>query len=52
MIVIPIVIGAWGGISKNFNHWIVKSTRNLNFGTLQKACLPGMAGILRYALNV
>ena len=37
VMVIPIVFGALGTISKNFNHWLVKTSRNLNFGTLQKA---------------
>ena len=53
MMVIPIVIGDFnlGAILKNFNHWLVKTSHNLNFATLQKACLLGTARILRYALN-
>ena len=50
--VIPIVIGALGTISKNSSiNRLVKTSDNLNFGTLQKACLLGTVRILRYALN-
>ena len=50
--VIHIAIGALRKISTNFNHWLVKTSHNLNFGTLQKACLLGTAKSLRYALNI
>ena len=53
VMVVPIVTGDLGTISKNFNQWLVnKSSCNLNFGTLQKACLLRMAWILRYVLDI
>ena len=45
------VAGTLVAISKNFNQWLVKTSRDLNFGTLERACLLGTARILRYALN-
>ena len=41
--VMVIFIEALGTISKNFNHWLAQINHNLNFGTLQKACLVGTA---------
>ena len=45
VMVIPIVIGPLGTISKNFNHRLVNTSRNLNLETPQKTCLLGMARI-------
>ena len=39
VMVIPIVIGALGTVSKNYNHWLVLTSVNPNFGTLQNVCL-------------
>lgn len=49
--VISTIIGTLRVISKNFYYWLVKTSRNLKFGTLQKACFQGTARILRYGLN-
>ena len=50
--VVPIVIGAFGTISTSFESWLSQISRDLHFGTLQKACLLGTARILRYSLNI
>ena len=52
MMVIAIAIAALGTNSKNLNHCLVKTSDNLNFGSLKKACLLGTARILRYTLNI
>ena len=50
--VIPIIIGALGTISKNFEKWLNKANSATHFGTLQKACLLGTARIIRYTLGI
>ena len=48
-VMVIITIGVLTTISKNFNQWLVKSSHNLNFRTLQKAWILGTARILRQA---
>ena len=50
--VIPIVIGALGTISKAFKEYLMTISKDIHFGTLQKACLLETARILRYALSI
>ena len=45
--VIPIVIGALGTVTKEFERWLNKVSPDIYFGTLQKACLLGTARTLR-----
>jgi len=52
VMIIPIVIGALGTISKSFFSWLEKVSPNVHFGMMQKACLLGTARIMRYALNI
>ena len=45
--VIPVIIGALGAVSKDFNKWMEKMELDLTVKMLQKACLLGTARILR-----
>ena len=49
--VIPVVIGALGTISKNFNGWIKKLEIDDTKDLMQKACLLGTAKIIRKVLD-
>ena len=48
--VIPVIIGALGAVSKDFNKWMEKMELDLTVKMLQKACLLGTARILRKVL--
>ena len=52
VLVIPVVIGALGTISRSHFNWLEKITPNVHFGMIQKACLLGTARTLRYTLNI
>ena len=52
VLVIPVVIGALGTISRSQFNWLEKITPNVHFGMIQKACLLGTARTLRYPLNI
>ena len=49
--VIPVVIGALGAVSKEFDKWIEKIGINLRTGHVQKTALLGTARILRKVLE-
>lgn len=51
VIVIPIVIGALGTVSKKFESWVKKTGVDCPVELLQKACLLGTARILRKVLS-
>ena len=50
--VVPIVIGALGCITKEFDRWIEKLGITCNVGVMQKAALLGTARILRKVLEI
>ena len=50
IVIIPIIIGTLGTVSKNFEHWLRKLDM-VNFSTLQKACLLGSARVIRKVLD-
>ena len=52
IIVIPIVIGALGTVSKKHFAWLEKVSTNVQFGMMQKACLLATARVLRYVLDI
>lgn len=45
--VITLFIGVWGTVSKDFENFVEHLGVDSNFSTLQKACLLGIARILR-----
>ena len=49
--VIPVIIGALGAVSKEFDKWIEKIGINLRIGHVQKTALLGTARILRKVLE-
>ena len=49
--VIPVVIGALGAVSKEFDKWIEKIRIDLRTGHVQKTALLGTARILRKVLE-
>ena len=49
--VIPVVIGALGAVSKEFDKWIEKIGISLRTGHVQKTALLGTARILRKVLE-
>ena len=49
--VIPVVIGALGAVSKEFDKWIEKIGIDLRTGHVQKTALLGTARILRKVLE-
>ena len=52
IIVILIIIGALGTVSKSVKGWLNTISPNITFGILQKACLLGTAITLRFVLNI
>lgn len=51
VIVIPVVIGALGAVTKRIEGWIDKMELNIRVEHLQKTSLLGTARILRRVLN-
>ena len=49
--VVPVVIGALGSVTKDFERWIRKLGIAYNIGVMQKTALLGTARILRKVLN-
>ena len=47
MIVIPVIIGALGAVSKEFDKWIEKFGTDLRVGRVLKTALLGTARTLR-----
>ena len=50
--VIPVVIGALGTATKDFEKWIEKLDLDLTIEALQKPCLLGTARIIGKALDI
>ena len=50
--VVPVVIGALGSVTKEFNKWIGKIGIVYNVGIMQKTALLGTARILRKVLEM
>ena len=50
--IVPVVIGALGSVTKEFNKWIGKIGIVYNVGTMQKTALLGTARILRKVLEM
>ena len=49
--VVPIVFGAFGGVTKNLMMWVTKIGTPGILNLLQKACFLGTAKILRRTLD-
>ena len=45
--VVPVVVGALGGVTKDFDNWMEKLEVPSNVGAIQKTALLGTARILR-----
>ena len=52
MEVVPVVIGALGSVTKDFERWIRKLGIAYNIGVMQKTALLGTARILRKVLEL
>ena len=50
--VVPVVIGALGSVTKEFDRWIEKVGITDNVGVMQKIALLGTARILRKVLEM
>ncbi|XP_069997569.1 uncharacterized protein [Penaeus vannamei] len=50
--VIPVVVGALGSVTKDFEKWIQKLDLGITAETLQKPCLLGTARIIRKVLDM
>ena len=50
--VIPVVIGALGTVTKNFDKWLEKLELDLTVEMLQRPCLLGTARIIRKVLDI
>ena len=50
--VVPVVIGALGSVTKEFDRWIEKLGITFNVGVVQKTALLGTARILRKVLEM
>ena len=49
---VPVVIGALGSVTKEFDRWIEKLGIPFNVGVIQKTALLGTARILRKVLEM
>ena len=52
MEVVPVVIGALGSVTNDFERWIRKLGISYNIGVMQKTALLGTARILRKVLEL
>ena len=52
MEVVPVVIGALGSVTKEFDRWIKKLGTTFNVGVVQKTALLGTARTLRKVLEM
>ena len=50
--IVPVVIGALGSASSEFDRWMRKLGKTSNVGVMQKSALLGTARILRKALQM
>ena len=50
--IVPVVIGALGSVTKEFDRWIEKLGITLNVGVVQKTALLGTARILMKVLEM
>ena len=50
--VIPVVIGALGTVTRNFDKWLEKLELELTVEMLQRPCLLGTARIIRKVLDI
>ena len=50
--IVPVVIGALGGVSAKFDGWMGKLCITCNVGVMQKTALLGIARILRKVLEM
>ena len=50
--VVPVVIGALGSVTKDFERWINKLGIAFNIGVVQKTALLGIVRILRQVLEL
>ena len=50
--VIPVVIGALGTVTKNFDKWLERLELDLTVEMLQRQCLLGTARIIRKVLDI
>ena len=50
--VVPVVIGALGSVSKNFDKWMEEIGIHIGIGTLQKTALLGTSRILRKVVEM
>ena len=50
--VVPVVIGALGSVTKEFDRWIKKLGTTFNVGVVQKTALLGTARTLRKVLEM
>jgi len=50
--VIPVVVGALGSVTKDFEKWIQKLDLGITAEMLQKPCLLGTARIIRKVLDM
>ena len=51
IIIIPVIIGTLGTVSKNFEKWLRKLDIMVNFSILEKAGLLGSARVIRKVLD-
>ena len=51
MVIVPVIVGVLGIISKKFEKWVEKLEINVQIPLLQKACLLGNGKILRKVLD-
>ena len=51
MVVVPVVVGALGAVSKRLDTWLDKLGITIDTGSLQKTALLGTARILRKVLE-
>ena len=50
--VVPVVIGALGSLTKDFDNWMEKLELPSNVGAIQKTALLGTARVLRRVLEL
>ena len=50
--IIPVVIGALGTVTKDFEKWLEKLDLDLKIEALKKACLLGTAKVIQKVLDM
>ena len=50
--IVPVVIGAFGSVSAEFERWMEKLGITCNVGVMQKSALSGTARILKKVLEI